>query len=286
MQEKTRRAQSAERSEQRPRYGTINSSLGLDDLEYFQTLLSLSESSASFHDLARHLSNAAEAADRTKKQLARTPFEEAVVDRRLAWVSLAFVSQFLKGKNINVQVLQQLQYALLSVEQGIVPAMLQPKRRDQGRKPASQEVQFVKGSLAGIAYALRWSATAPDDAAAWVARRSSGLTHRISSKPVTARMIRKWLDQYGVARTARTPAEWLDLLEPIMSISRTRTTEVLARRVSDHLNAVSPDAWGKVGFLKMVLDVCHCFVNGEQPSFEARLKELQEMTVAPILGRP
>jgi hypothetical protein len=117
-----------------------------------------------------------------------------------ATFSLAKVSHFLRIRYWS-RSLDRLQAALLQlIFGGPAAAMLEPLNIQgrRGRRPDVPSIQSVKGALAGIMYGQQATGMSRQEAAAWIADNiSPKLASRISSKPITARMVEEWLDRYG-----------------------------------------------------------------------------------------
>jgi hypothetical protein len=204
----------------------------------------------------------------------------AEVDEAAVRGQLAHVLRFLRRRAINADALYRLAAALDDRSLGAVPgAMFEPSKRG-GRKRLSPWVHLWRGMLAGVAFALRWSASPPDDPEKWVATRSRGMASRISTKSITARMVRKWLDEYGCARKAKTPEEWLDLTRDITNV---RAMIVMSGRAMSGQAVV-----GRAGFIHIVRFCCRGVISDEQFCLEVVLKKVVEPNVVrffPVLSR-
>lgn len=124
--------------------------------------------------------------------------DEATADRRAAIGTLNKIQNFLRLQNITSSSLFRLIQDLDAVEHnGARPAMFTPTAK-AGRKPDSGNVQYIKGSLAGMAYVQMQYGMSREQAAGWVARNvPSELARQISRKPISPSTVKEWMDEYG-----------------------------------------------------------------------------------------
>jgi hypothetical protein len=118
----------------------------------------------------------------------------------LAASILAFdaVIDFLHMRALSPNLLA-LRTALIELAVGAAPvAMLQAEPRGKGRRVDSPMVGYAKGILAGMMDVQLSTGMSRQEAAQWIARNvSPELARKISSKPITARMVEEWRDRYG-----------------------------------------------------------------------------------------
>jgi hypothetical protein len=124
----------------------------------------------------------------------------AQVDLGASILALEAVTDFLSGRVVSRN-LDHLRTALLEIVAGAAPAaMFQPEEHGKGRRDDSPSVLRAKGLLAGMMEVQCSTGMTRQEAAEWIARNvSRELALRISSKPITPRIVEEWRDRYGGA---------------------------------------------------------------------------------------
>ena len=127
------------------------------------------------------------------------PDQGARVDLGASIMALEAVTDFL-GPRVVSRNLGHLRTALLEIAAGAAPATFQPEEQGKGRRDDSPSVLRAKGLLAGMMEVQHSIGMTRQEAAEWIARNvSRELALRISSKPITPRMVEEWRDRYGGA---------------------------------------------------------------------------------------
>jgi hypothetical protein len=88
---------------------------------------------------------------------------------------------------------------------GFQAPYLKADKKNKGRKQESRDIQYLKGQLAGVARVQMEAGMSRREAATWVANKISppGTRHetnvlasRVASRPVAARTVLQWMDDY------------------------------------------------------------------------------------------
>ena len=127
------------------------------------------------------------------------PEQMGKVDLGACICALEAVIEFLADRVVSRN-LVHLRSALLEIAAGASPAaMFQPEEHGRrGRRVDAPLVVKAKGMLAGRCKCSRCLGMSRQEAAEWIVRNvSPKLATRISSKPLTARMVEEWLDRFG-----------------------------------------------------------------------------------------
>jgi len=114
-----------------------------------------------------------------------------------AFFSIEKVLVFLRRRGISSNAIDRLKVAMHDLAIGHRPAMFQSVNPG-GRHPDGPSIQQIKGVLAGLMHTKRRRGMSREQAANWIVIHvSPALASRISRKPITARMVKEWLDRYG-----------------------------------------------------------------------------------------
>ena len=126
------------------------------------------------------------------------PEQMGKVDLGACICALEAVIEFLADRVVSRN-LVHLRSALLEIAAGASPAaMFQPEEHGRGRRVDAPLVVKAKGMLAGMMQVQQSVGMSRQEAAEWIVRNvSPKLATRISSKPLTARMVEEWLDRFG-----------------------------------------------------------------------------------------
>lgn len=129
---------------------------------------------------------------------------------------------------------EELRQALVDLLEGSAPApILRARKKRSGRRADVSSTLTLKGILAGLMQCQLRTGMTRAQAANWIAQNMSPrLAKRISTKPVTPRMVEEWLDrfggEYGEPNAARRAYEvWSQDSPPLTKQKFRRITERL-----------------------------------------------------------